>query len=117
MGKEFFFKLHSKITFTLAHGKENFQTMQKRIQIKCTASSHLSATHSCQKWPWFESVLYESGCWLSVYKNDHVRSSLVVQQVKEPSLSLQRLSDTVARVRSLTWELPHAVDAAKKMTM
>ena len=41
-------------------------------------------------------------------------SSLVVQQVKDPALSLRGLGHAVARVRSLGQELPHATDMAQK---
>ena len=40
-------------------------------------------------------------------------SSLVVQQVKDPALSLQQLITTVAWIPSLGGEYPHAMSAAK----
>ena len=43
------------------------------------------------------------------------RSSLVTQQVKEPSIitAVAQVA-AVVQVRSLTWELPHTMSVAKK---
>ena len=44
------------------------------------------------------------------------RSSLVAQQVKGLALSLALLRNLPARVQSLAWKLPYAVDVAKNKT-